>query len=239
MGSLEAVERARNVQEMFGRIAPRYDLMNRIMTGGQDVRWRGEVILRSELPESGRVLDLGAGTGDLARLVQAERPGLKTVAADFTLEMMQIGRSRSPDLLPENGVLSWIGADGTRLPFPEASFDRVISGFLLRNVTDLEGCLREQLRILKSGGRLVALDTTPPTKSRLRPLIEFHMHTIVPMLGRLIAGQPDAYRYLPESTEGFISAEALAEMLKVVGFEQVGFKRRMLGVVAIHWAVKP
>ncbi len=239
MGKLEGVERARNVQEMFGRIAPRYDLMNRIMTGGQDVRWRSEVILRSELPESGRVLDLGAGTGDLSRLVQAERPCLKTVAADFTLEMMQIGRSRSPDLPPENNALSWIGADGTRLPFAEASFDRVISGFLLRNVTDLEGCLREQLRILKSGGRLVALDTTPPAKSRLRPLIEFHMHTIVPLLGRLIAGQPDAYRYLPESTEGFVAAEALAEMLKTVGFEQVGFKRRMLGVVAIHWAVKP
>ena len=162
------------------------------------------------------------------------------VAADFTLEMMQAGIRRSPDSDLDGRRLSWIGADATQLPFPDASFDAVISGFLLRNVTDLPGCLAEQLRVLKPGGRLVALDTTPPpTDARSRPLIDFHLHTVIPMLGRLIAGQPEAYRYLPNSTEGFLEPEQLAAMLEEAGFEQVGFERRMLGIVAIHWAVKP
>jgi len=239
MGKHESAERAREVQEMFGRIAPRYDLMNRIMTGGQDIRWRKEVIRRARLPKSGWLLDLGAGTGDLARMALSEQPDLQAVAADFTLEMMRTGMRRFPDLTSANGRLRWIGADATKLPFEDASFDRVISGFLLRNVTDLAGCLREQIRILKPGGWLVALDTTPAKENALRPLIDFHLHKVVPALGRLIARQPEAYRYLPNSTEEFVQAEMLAGMLTEAGFEQAGFERRMLGVVAIHWAVKP
>jgi len=222
---------------MFGHIAARYDLMNRVMTLGQDSHWRRAVIRLANLPPGGRLLDLGAGTGDLARLAVQHDPACQTVAADFTLEMMRVGRLRTPDSLSER--LVWIGADASCLPFPADYFDAVISGFLLRNVADLAMCLAEQRRVLKPGGHFVSLDTTPPPATPLLPLLRFHLHTVIPALGTLIAGQTEAYRYLPDTTEGFLEPEKLAARLSSSGFEQVRFERRMLGTIAIHSARKP
>ena len=232
MAHLTGDERARYVQGMFTHIARRYDLMNRLMTAGQDVRWRGEVISRAALPASGRLLDLGAGTGDLARQALRQAPGSLPVAADFTLEMMRVGKTR-PSL-----VLEWAAADALCLPFSDESFDAVVSGFLLRNVSDILQALREQRRVLKPSGRMVALDTTQPPKNALAPLINLHLHTVIPTLGRLVAGDAEAYRYLPDSTENFLSAEGLAKLMQEAGFQGVGFRRLMLGTVAIHWGVR-
>jgi demethylmenaquinone methyltransferase / 2-methoxy-6-polyprenyl-1,4-benzoquinol methylase len=230
MDGLSQVERARYVQGMFGRIAHRYDLMNRLMTAGQDVRWRGEVIRRAGLSTRARLLDLGAGTGDLAQEALRQRPDSRPVAADFTLEMMRVGRQR-----PGSSRLSWSSADALHLPFPAETFDAVVSGFLLRNLIDLELSLKEQHRVLKPGGWMVALDTTRPPQGPLSPLINFHLHTVIPTLGRLVTGEGDAYNYLPESTEGFLGAESLAARIASVGFQEVGFHRMMFGTVAIHW----
>lgn len=233
MANLTGSERAQYVQGMFGRIAPRYDLMNRLMTAGQDVRWRKMVIQRARLPQRGRLLDLGAGTGDLAREALQQVPGCWPVAADFTMDMMRVGQAR-PGAVP----IDWSAADAQRLPFPDESFDAVVSGFLLRNVSDVISSLAEQYRVLKPGGHIVALDTTPPPRNILAPFIRFHLHTVIPTLGRLVAGQGEAYTYLPDSTEGFLEPEQLAFRLAGVGFHQVGFQRLMLGTVAIHWGVK-
>jgi len=230
---LTGQERARYVQEMFTRIAPRYDLMNRLMTGGQDIRWRKEVIQRAELPANARVLDLGAGTGDLAREALTRHPDSRPVAADFTLEMMVIGKQRS-----ENRALSWSAADALHLPFASQSFDAVISGFLLRNVVDLQQALSEMLRVLKPGGHFVALDTTQPRKNLLSPFIRFHMHTIIPALGKLLTGQGEAYNYLPDSTENFLRAEELAARMAAASIKKIGFRRLMFGTIAIHWGEK-
>ena len=232
MAHLTGDERARYVQGMFTHIARRYDLMNRLMTAWQDVRWRGEVISRAALPASGRLLDLGAGTGDLARQALRQAPGSLPVAADFTLEMMRVGKTR-----PSLG-LEWAAADALCLPFSDESFDAVVSGFLLRNVSDILQALREQRRVLKPSGRMVALDTTQPPKNALAPLINLHLHTVIPTLGRLVAGDAEAYRYLPDSTENFLSAEGLAKLMQEAGFQGVGFRRLMLGTVAIHWGVR-
>ncbi len=181
------------IRELFGRIAPRYDLMNRLMTAGQDKRWREDVIRR----------------------------------AHFTLEMMREGQKR--------GILPWLGADALQLPFRDRTFDSVVSGFLMRNVHDVQQALREQLRILKPGGHIVVLDTTKPKRNLLSPFIWTHFHIVLPVLGRLIAGQASAYSYLSQSTEGFLRAEQLAARMAAVGFHQIGFQVRMFGTIAIHW----
>jgi demethylmenaquinone methyltransferase/2-methoxy-6-polyprenyl-1,4-benzoquinol methylase len=232
MAHLSGSERAQYVQGMFARIAHRYDLMNRLMTAGQDVRWRIQVIHRAALPPGGCLLDLGAGTGDLAREALRQAPQSSAVAADFTLEMMLAGRDR------QDRRLVWAAADALCLPFPDEGFDAVVSGFLLRNVSDLPQALSEQWRVLKPGGRIVCLDTTRPPQNLLTPLINLHLHTVIPALGRLIAGDAEAYTYLPDSTQSFLSAESLAEHLRQAGFREVGFQRKMFGTVAIHWGVK-
>lgn len=230
-------ERAQEVQQMFSNIAPRYDLMNRIMTFGQDQRWRKDVILRAKLPPGGWLLDLGAGTGDLAQTALKHDPTIRTVAADFTLTMMRIGKKRLPD--GSESRVDWMGADATMIPFRANSFDAVISGFLLRNVADLERCIAEQYRVLKPGGVCVALDTTPPPSNLLRPLLEIHLHAVIPTLGRLITGQAEAYHYLPETTERFLRPEQLAGRFNDAGFKSIGYETRMFGTIAIHWGYKP
>ena len=223
-------ERAAYVQNMFTRIARRYDLMNRLMTGGQDVRWRKQVIQLAQLKSNSRLLDLGTGTGDLAREAITQFPQARVIAADFTLEMMRVGQKRGP--------LNFSSSDALRLPFGDSTFDAVVSGFLMRNVIDLQKALQEQHRVLKKGGRMVILDTTRPKKNLLSPFIWLHMHLVIPTLGRLLTGSSDAYHYLPETTEAFVTAENMASRMAAVGFKKVGYERVMFGTIAIHWAEK-
>lgn len=237
LADLEDVKRSHYVREMFSRIAPRYDLMNRVMTGGQDVTWRREVIRRAALPPAGLLLDLGAGTGDLSFEALRSCPCCGVMAADFTHEMMRAGQDRV-EKSGRRAIPYWCAADALNLPFAAESFDALVSGFLLRNVIDVRGALREQARVLKPGGRWVALDTTRPRPSPLSPLVKLHLHLAIPILGRLLTGQPDAYRYLPESTENFLEAEQLAARMAEAGLREVGFRLAMFGTVAIHWGVK-
>lgn len=230
MTRLTGQERASYVQNMFTRIAGRYDLMNRLMTGGQDLRWRRQVIQLVRLHPGAVLLDLGTGTGDLAREALTQSPQARVVAADFTLEMMRVGQKRGP--------LGFSSADALRLPFPDSSFDAVVSGFLMRNVIDLQQALQEQYRVLKKGGRIAILDTTRPKKNLLSPFIWLYMHVVIPLLGRLLTGSSDAYRYLPETTEGFVTAENLASRMAAVGFKKIGYERLMFGTIAIHWGEK-
>ena len=233
MTHLTGAERAAYVQSLFARIAGRYDLMNRLMTGGRDVGWRQQVIQLAQLPPGGKLLDLGAGTGDLAFEALRRDASLRAVGGDFTLEMMRVGRTR-----PNGSLVRWAGADALNLPFPDNTFDAVTSGYLMRNVVDVRRAWAEQHRVLKSGGRVVCLDTTPPPRNLLRPFIEFHLHRVIPALGRLVAGASDAYTYLPDSTENFLTAGRLAERMTEAGFREVRFRRLMFGTMAIHWGIK-
>lgn len=234
MTHLTGNERAQYVQEMFTRIAPDYDLMNRLMTFGQDALWRNEVIRRAKLPSKGSLfLDLGGGTGDLGFEALRQNSTTRPIEADFTLEMLRVGQERQ-----EGQDLSWTTADALNLAFHDNTFDAVVSGFLMRNVIDVSQALREQWRVLKPGGRIVILDTTRPRRSILTPFVRFHMHTIIPVLGQLISGQDDAYEYLPDSSEAFLSAEELAAKMTTAGFNQVAFRRLNFGTIAIHWGKK-
>lgn len=234
MAQLTGTERARYVRAMFARIAGRYDVMNRLMTFGQDGAWRRRVLELAELTPAAKLLDLGTGTGDLALAALQQTPGVTAVGGDFTLAMMRVGQRR-----PEGARVRWSGTDALNLPFPDESFDVVVSGYLMRNVGDLPRAWAEQWRVLKPGGRVVCLDTTPPAANWRRPFIRFHLSVVIPALGRLIAGDDAAYTYLPESTTGFLAAEALAERMRAAGFEAVRFERLMLGTMAIHAGRKP
>ncbi len=230
VAQLTGPERATYVRTMFTRIARRYDLMNRLMTGGQDIRWRRKVIQLARLRQGDHVLDVGTGTGDLAREALMQFPQAKVIAADFTLAMMRVGRSKGP--------LNFASANALQLPFEASLFDAVISGFFMRNVIDLQKSLQEQYRVLKNGGRIVILDTTRPKKNILSPLIWLHMHVVIPILGTLLTGAREAYRYLPETTDGFVTAEELAARMAAVGFRKINYQRLMFGMIAIHWGEK-
>ena len=228
-------EKAIFVRSVFAQIAARYDLLNALISLGQDSRWRRMVARRLQLPPQGRVLDLGAGTGALSAAVLKAHPSAEVVASDLTWEMLDVGK-RSWNF-PR--AVHWVNNDALALPFPESAFDAVVSGFLLRNVADIEQALREQMRVLRPGGMFVTLDTTRPARNLLWPFVRIHMRGVVPFLGKLFANNEHAYRYLQASTEAFLSADELAEVLRGAGLQQVGFRRLMLGTVAIHWGKKP
>lgn len=233
MSHLTGRERATYVQKMFTRIAGRYDVMNRLMTFGQDLSWRKEVIRRAAIHPGNRVLDLGSGTGDIALEIHAHQPDAWPLAADFTVEMMRVGQKR-----PNGDALDWCATDALNLPYANESFDAVVSGFLMRNVSDLPRALAEQRRILKPGGRIVILDTTRPPENLLAPFIRIHLNTVIPTLGKLITGESEAYTYLPDTTKGFLRAEELAMRMSDATFSGIGFKRVMFGTIAIHWGMK-
>lgn len=233
MTTLTGRERATYVQKMFTRIAGRYDVMNRLMTFGQDLSWRKEVIRRAAIQPGNRVLDLGSGTGDIALEIHAHQPDAWPLAADFTVEMMRVGQKR-----PNGDALDWCATDALNLPYANESFDAVVSGFLMRNVSDLPRALAEQWRILKPGGRIVILDTTRPPENLLAPFIRIHLNTVIPTLGKLITGESEAYTYLPDTTKGFLRAEELAMRMSDATFSGIGFKRVMFGTIAIHWGMK-
>lgn len=234
MAHLTGEERAQYVQNMFARIAGRYDLMNRLMTGGQDLKWRRFVIEQARLPVNGRLLDIATGTGDIALEGQTQVPGLQAVGGDFTIEMMQAGKQ-----IPARQRIQWVGSDTLALPFPNDYFDAVTSGFLMRNVIDVRGAFREQLRVTKPGGRVVVLESSPPKRNVLRPFIQFHLNYVIPTLGKLIAGESDAYTYLPDSTKQFQSPESLATIMWEEGYTNVYYKLFMFGTVAVHVGQKP
>jgi len=234
MTSFQEQERARDIQSMFGRIAGRYDLMNRLMTFGQDMRWRRFVVDKAALSAESRLLDLAVGTGDIALTALQHYPQATAVGADFALPMMQVGRQR-----PMGDGILWCQGDALALPFPDASFDAVVSGYLLRNLVDLRQGLAEQLRVLRPGGMFVALDTTPPPRNLFRPFIEIHLRFIIPTLGRLIANAPDAYAYLPNSTEAFLPPDDLAAVMRETGLTGIQYQTFMFNTMAVHWGAKP
>ena len=226
-------EHGTSVRNMFSQIASRYDRLNRIMTFGLDIFLRREAVRRLE-PQNGQwILDDGAGTGDLIFEAQRRAPGTHLVASDFTLAMLRIGQQRDVEKR-----VSWVLADAHNLPFAPDVFDGVVCGYLLRNVSDINRTLDEQKRVLKNSGRLVSLDTTPPEDNLLRPLINFYLRHIIPLLGRLFAGNIDAYTYLPQTTQQFLSAEQLGGRMSLAGLNNVGWVRRLFGSMAIHWGQK-
>ena len=211
-----------DVRSMFDRIAPVYDLMNRVMTAGLDGRWRrltAEAVVRP----GDRVLDACCGTGDLA--LAAERAGGRVVGLDFSERMLERARRKSASV-------EWVRGDLLELPFEDASFDAATVGFGVRNVADLERSLRELRRVLRPGGRLGILEITTP-RGPLRLFYRLWFDAIVPLLGKLLRGG-SAYTYLPASVRRFPGPKELAALLERAGFGGVSFRLLAGGIVALH-----
>jgi demethylmenaquinone methyltransferase/2-methoxy-6-polyprenyl-1,4-benzoquinol methylase len=229
-----SLDHPRRVQAMFDRIARRYVLMNSLMTLGRDRAWRRMVVERAALPPGGRLLDVAIGTGDIALEALRQDGSITAVGADFSQGMMRVGRDR-----PGGDQIGWAQADAYRLPFPDASFDAVVSGYLVRNVDDVAAVFREQRRVVRSCGRVVCLDAAPPDRNLLYPFIMFYFRLIIPLLGRLIAGDASAYTYLPDSIQSFKTPEQLAAIMREVGLIDVEYRRLMFGTMALHVGTRP
>ncbi|MEN8189850.1 MAG: bifunctional demethylmenaquinone methyltransferase/2-methoxy-6-polyprenyl-1,4-benzoquinol methylase UbiE [Thermodesulfobacteriota bacterium] len=221
------------VQEMFDAIAGRYDLMNRLMTMGQDQAWRRFVVEKGGDPGPGWVLDLATGTGDIAALYHRTYPAAKVLGGDFSRNMLATAKNRFT-----HQSISWQACDANQLPFADGTFEAVTFGYLLRNVDDSLRVLKEVHRVLAPGGRIVCLDTTPPQKNLLYPFIRFYFRFGIPFLGRLVARDKAAYAYLTGSTMDFHTAEELVDLFKQAGFETVSCKKFMMGTIGVHWGHK-
>jgi demethylmenaquinone methyltransferase/2-methoxy-6-polyprenyl-1,4-benzoquinol methylase len=223
------------VQTMFDGIAPRYDLLNDVMTGGLHRLWKNRVIRLSAAMPGDRVLDACTGTGDIAmRLAAAVGPTGQVTGLDFSPQMLAVARQR-----PLTTPIDWIEGDLMALPFADASFDAVTVGYGLRNVTSIPGALQEIKRVLKPGGRMVSLDLGKPTVPVWREFFYFYFRNLVPVLGRLIAGTKDAYTYLPESLADFPAQEGLKRLMSEAGFTGVDCRSLVGGAAAVHVGTKP
>jgi demethylmenaquinone methyltransferase/2-methoxy-6-polyprenyl-1,4-benzoquinol methylase len=228
-------DKARKVRGVFDSVAPRYDLMNDLMSMGLHRAWKAYTVLVANVREGQQVLDIAGGTGDLA-LAFAAKVGLtgKVVHTDINEAMLRTGRDR---LLDAGVALPTLVCDAEKLPFPDASFDLVSVAFGLRNMTRKEEALAEMNRVLRPGGKLMVLEFSKVPRPMARAY-DWYSFKVLPRLGRLVAGDADSYRYLAESIRMHPGQEELKTLMKKAGFGHVDYHNLTGGVVALHVGIK-
>jgi demethylmenaquinone methyltransferase/2-methoxy-6-polyprenyl-1,4-benzoquinol methylase len=232
---IDAAQKASRVAAVFDHVAPRYDLMNDLMSAGLHRYWKRFAIAVARPRAGERMLDVASGSGDLARaLARAVGPGGEVWATDLNRRMLERGRDR---LLDAGTLLPAVQCDAERLPFPAAYFDGVTVGFGLRNMTHKETALAEMARVLRPGGRLVVLEFSKVWRP-LKPAYDLYSFRVLPWLGGRVAGDSAAYRYLAESIRMHPDQEALKAMLEQAGLSQVEIFNLAAGVVAVHRGIK-
>lgn len=231
--SLTGEQKRRYVSGMFSRISRRYDLMNAIMSLGQDAAWRRFVVQAARPPVGGLALDVATGTGRIAQGLA--RAGASAVGIDLTPAMMVQGRR---DGVGTEEPVYFAAADALYLPFADNTFDCVTTGFAMRNVTDIEGAFREMQRVVKPGGRVVCLEVGTPRSAITRAGHAIYTRRIVPLLGKVVAGDADAYTYLPSSMRRFPSPPELARTMRRAGLKNIRYRQFTMGAAAVHYAEK-
>jgi demethylmenaquinone methyltransferase/2-methoxy-6-polyprenyl-1,4-benzoquinol methylase len=230
---VKAKEKAQLVREVFDSVAPRYDLMNDLMSAGIHRLWKAELIDRLAPRPGQRLLDVAGGTGDIARRFLARAGEARAIVCDINESMLRHGRDRSIDA----GILAgieWVCGDAESLPVETAGVDAYTIAFGLRNVTHIDAALAEARRVLKPGGRFLCLEFSPVQGPLLRRAYEFYSFAVLPLMGELVAGEREAYQYLAESIRRFPPPGELARMMEAAGLEQVSAKTLTGGVAALH-----
>ena len=224
------------VNEVFARVAPRYDLMNDLMSGGLHRLWKDDVIGWLAPPKSARpfaLLDVAGGTGDIAqRFLQASGSGARAVICDISAEMLTAGRERAG----EGERLIFVQGNAECLPFPAKSFDAYTIAFGMRNLTHIDEALGEAFRVLKPGGRFLCLEFSAVETPILDALYDAYSMNAIPALGALVAGDAASYRYLVESIRRFPDQKSFMGMIETAGFERVRYRNLTGGIAAIHSA---
>ena len=215
------------VRTLFATIADRYDFITVFLSYGQDARWKRALVSHAQVRAGERALDLASGTGDLARGVAAR--GAKPVGLDITHRMMQLARVRVPGI-------PFLTGDMTALPFADATFDLVTTGYGLRNVPDLPVAITEIARVLKPGGRMLSLDFNNPEHAVVRAIYLAYLAAVGSLLGLVLHGDPDTYRYIPESIRRYPGAREIAALLAAGGFERVSVVPLLFGLMSLHIA---
>ena len=230
-------EKGRGIREMFDAIAPRYDLLNRLLSFGIDRRWRKNAVGLLTLPANGMVLDVATGTGDVALEIASRTPAtVQIIGADFTQGMLVHGRDKVA-ASPYAQRIQLVNAPCEELPFPPALFDAVTIAFGIRNVVDRPAGLREMCRVLKPGGRVVILEFSNPKSRTFKALYDFYFLQVLPRIGGLISRR-SAYQYLPDSVQAFPPREDFMQMMQEAGFSSVTHHDQTFGIATIYTGIK-
>ena len=230
MSKADLTKKAQEVAAMFDGVAKNYDKANDLLSFGSARLWRKAVAKQVAAQSGQTILDLAAGTG--ASSVAFLKPGVRVVAADFSVGMLEEGKKRHPEI-------EFVFADATQLPFQAAEFDTVTISFGLRNVENTELALSEMLRVLKPGGKLVVCEFSTIPNKFLHSMYRFYLKNLLSRISALVSKTPEAYSYLAESIDAWPNQAALAKLIEKVGYQSVRFRNQTLGIVAIHSGTKP
>lgn len=234
----EAAREAATVERMFAAIAPRYDLLNRLLSVGFDRRWRRRAVREAGLAPRGRALDVCSGTGDVALEIARQIPGAgRVVGLDFAAPMLSLA-ARKVARAGLTRRVALVRGSALRLPFPAEAFDAALIAFGVRNVVDVKQALAEMHRVLRPGGRGVILEFALPRARLLRALYLGYFLRVLPRVGRAISGHPSAYTYLPDTVTRWPTPEAFGTAMTEAGFREVRFTLLTFGIVALHVGLK-
>jgi demethylmenaquinone methyltransferase/2-methoxy-6-polyprenyl-1,4-benzoquinol methylase len=225
-------EKIESIRKMFGEITPHYDLLNHLLSGGQDFLWRAFAV--SKLPENARVvLDVATGTGDLALDIVRKKPYIHVTGLDFVPQMLDKAREKT-EARKLSDRITYLQGDAMELPFEADSFDAATVAFGLRNMPDRVGALREMARVVKPGGRVLVLEMTFPENLGMRRFFSCYFRHVIPFMGSMISGNRKAYEHLPSSIQDFPKPDQLSEYFKQAGMEKVDAHRMTFGITYLH-----
>ena len=221
-----------HIQEMFDSIAPRYDLLNRVLSGGIDQKWRRKVIKEILLDQPRRILDIATGTADLA-LLAAAKGDAQIVGVDISEEMLEVGRQKIKQRKLDEQIVLQSG-DAEKLPFSDRQFDAAMVSFGVRNFEVLDAGLFQIHRVLKPGGKLVVLEFSRPSAFPIKQFYAFYNRFILPFIGRMVSGDSGAYTYLPESISVFPEGADFLAYMKRAGFSETNSTRLTFGIASMY-----
>lgn len=230
-------DKAGMVRAVFDSVAPRYDLMNDLMSAGVHRLWKDSFVAQCRPQPGWSMVDVAGGTGDIAFRLLAQASGSKVTVCDYNAAMVSVGRDRALDrgAIQTSGGVDFVVGDAMRLPFPDRAFDLYTISFGLRNVTDIDAALAEARRVLKPGARFFCLEFSKVVIPGLDKLYDFYSFQALPRLGQLVAGDAESYRYLAESIRRFPDQQRLADRMAAAGLRHAGWRNLSGGIAAIHW----